>query len=214
MYDVILADPPWRYAHSRSKRRAIERHYNTMSMEDLANLPVQTLHNGCAVLFMWTTFPKLPQAMELFRYWDFEYKSGFAWNKYFGTRRKGMGYWFRQDQELMLVGSCGGAPAPPHDRRYDASMYGGYRGHSVKPEAAHQRIEGMYPRARKIELFARERRDGWDAWGNEVVSDVQLMPAVDCQCGHWGWTAPAHFARRSHFPVVLPPQPLACLGAA
>jgi N6-adenosine-specific RNA methylase IME4 len=170
-YDVILADPPWRYGFSRSKSRKIERQYPTMPTADIAALKVAELCKPDAVLFMWATMPKLPDALEVIKAWGFTYKTGAAWDKV----RLGMGYYFRGRHELLLVG-VRGKPRVPKPKDRPASILTEKRGrHSKKPEISFAAIERMYPDARKLEMFAREARPGWDAWGNEVESTVALQ---------------------------------------
>lgn len=188
-YDVILADPPWQYTFSPSASRAIENQYATMSLNDLAEMRgfVDGLHNydAPAIMFMWTTAPKLEDAMYLLRAWGFKYKTFDNWIKVprNPTRDQlalmqewekeegdyyGMGYYNRVRHEPILIGTCGGFSPPPPERRPVSSFYAEPRRHSQKPEEERGRIEFMYPDAKRIELFARDKRAGWDVWGNEV----------------------------------------------
>jgi len=207
MYDVILADPPWQYKHSRSKRRAIERQYPTMTLEDIRQLPVGTLANRNAVLYLWATAPKLADAMGVMARWGFDYTTCGIWDKRRTPTDLGVGYWFRGVHELLLIGKRRDFSPPPESERI-ASVQCEPRSstHSAKPAWTHIMIERSFPGTSKIELFARDRRAGWDSWGDEIVDgDVVLLP--DTTQGL------RRFARRSHFPVVLP-QPTTCLGAA
>ena len=116
------------------------------------------------VLFMWTTSPKVAEAIELLGAWGFEYRTCAVWVK----DRIGMGYYFRQQHELLFVATRGNVQLPDPDKRV-SSVFNSPRGeHSEKPEAIHEAIEAMYPEYTKLEMFARGKREGWDVWGDEV----------------------------------------------
>jgi N6-adenosine-specific RNA methylase IME4 len=169
-YDVVLADPPWRYGFSRSRSRKVERQYPTMKTADIAALNVAALCKRDSVLFMWATMPKLRDAFTVMDAWGFTYKTGGVWDKV----RLGMGYYFRGRHELLLIGVRGKPKVPaPQDR--PASIFTEKRRrHSQKPEISYAIVERMYPLAVKLELFCRTPHPGWDVWGNEVESTVEL----------------------------------------
>jgi len=100
-YEVILADPPWKYDFSKDSTDSIEYHYPTMILEEIKNLKVPSADN--AVLFLWATAPKLKEALEVIESWGFKYKTCAVWDKEW----IGMGYWFRGQHELLLVGIKG-----------------------------------------------------------------------------------------------------------
>ena len=162
-YPVIYADPPWRYDVVESESRAIENHYPTMSNEDIYALPIQSLCTDDAVLFLWATSPKLVEAIQVVAAWGFTYKTCMVWVK----DKIGMGYYARQQHELLLIATRGAPPTPaPADR--PSSVITATRGeHSAKPDEFYAVIERMYPALPKVELFCRSPRDGWSAWGNQ-----------------------------------------------
>lgn len=167
-YQIIYADPPWRYNFSKSNSREIENQYKTMSLEDIKGLDIPSENNS--VLYLWATAPKLIEALEVMKSWGFEYKTQLAWDK----EIIGMGYWFRGQHELLLVG-VRGKFSPPEQGLRISSVYREKRGkHSVKPDRIREYISEWYPDKVKIELFARQKTDGWDVWGNEVESDIVL----------------------------------------
>jgi len=167
-FDIVLADPPWRYAFSRSANRKIERHYDTLTIDRIRELAVPSSKD--CVLFLWATSPKLPDAMSVLEAWGFTYKTSAVWDKV----RIGMGYWFRGQHELLLVGTKG-SPSPPQASVRVSSVFRSARqAHSQKPTEVQDWIDRAYPDKTKVELFARCRRPGWSAWGNEVASDVVL----------------------------------------
>ena len=162
MYSVILADPPWRYDFSKSDSRQIENHYPTMTVPEIC--AYQFPRNPNSVLYLWATAPKLYEALAVMMAWGYEYKTHGVWDK----QIIGMGYWFRGQHELLLVG-VSGKFSPPDPEVRISSIISERRGkHSKKPIAVYEMIERAYPHLMKLELFARVHRDGWDAKGNEI----------------------------------------------
>jgi len=162
-YPVIYADPPWRYDVVESESRAIENHYPTMSNEDIYALPIQPLCTDDAVLFLWATSPKLAEAMQVVAAWGFNYKTCMVWVK----DKIGMGYYARQQHELLLIATRGAPPTPAPADRPSSVVNATRDAHSAKPTEFYELIERMYPGLPKIELFCRSPRDGWSAWGNQ-----------------------------------------------
>lgn len=186
-YGAILADPPWRYevwsgetavrrVHSIGSNVSAAVHYETMPADDIRALPVAELAAKDCVLFLWVTWPTLPQAMQLIEAWGFNYKTcAFAWMKAHAGQvelfheeieaHMGLGYWTRSNSEVCLLATRGKPRRLSKDVRQ--GIIAPRREHSRKPEGVHERIErlvgGPY-----LELFARQRRAGWDAWGNET----------------------------------------------
>jgi N6-adenosine-specific RNA methylase IME4 len=162
-FDVIYADPPWEYEFSVSESREIENQYPTMTLDELKRLEIPAADN--AVLFLWAPPPKLPEALEVMRAWGFRYVTCAVWDK----EKIGMGYWFRQQHELLLVGVKGNFSPPPPDKRFPSVIRSPRTEHSRKPEVVYEIIEAMFPNARLLELFARRNdRPRWVAWGNEI----------------------------------------------
>jgi len=163
-YPVLLADPPWRYEHVISESRAIENQYDTAEADDLGKIPVGDWATDDAVLFCWATSPKLAEALDLLTQWTFTYRTCLVWVK----DVIGMGYWVRQQHELLLIATRGDMVAPAPADRPSSVMTAPRAEHSEKPVVAHELIERMFPSLPKLELFARRPRDGWDVWGDEV----------------------------------------------
>ena len=103
-YSVIYADPPWRYSFSKSHTRDIENQYPTLTVEEIAALSIPAAKE--AVLYLWATAPKLREALHVMDAWGFEYKTHSIWDK----EILGMGYWFRGQHELLLVGPLLSSP--------------------------------------------------------------------------------------------------------
>ena len=162
-YQILYCDPPWRYDFSKSNNRQIENQYSTMEIEDIKRLIIPSADN--AVLYLWATAPKLIEALEVVKAWGFTYKTNMTWDKEW----IGMGYWFRGQHELLLVG-VRGKFSPPSQALRISSVYQEQRTrHSKKPDAIRNYIAQWYPDQSKIELFARQRTPGWDVWGNEIL---------------------------------------------
>ncbi|MEM9046727.1 MAG: MT-A70 family methyltransferase [Pseudomonadota bacterium] len=164
-YDLILADPPWKFSsNSRAKPgRNAMRHYDCMALADICALPVEDIAETSAVLYLWATVPMLDQAFDVMRAWGFRYVSNLTWRK----SRIGTGFWVRNRHEHVLIGRRG-KPRCPRPAHRDSIIESDQREHSRKPDELFHQIEEAYPTERKVELFARERRDGWDCWGDQV----------------------------------------------
>lgn len=165
-YPVIYADPPWRYEHIETESRAIENQYPTMALDEIKALDLDAIALDDCVLFMWATSPKLGEAFEVLRAWGFKYRTCAVWDK----QKIGMGYYFRQQHELLLV-AVRGQPMTPAPANRPSSVLSFPRGeHSAKPVEVYELIEAMYPELPKLEMFCRSPRDGWGAWGNQAAA--------------------------------------------
>ncbi len=168
-YQIIYADPPWKYNFSKDNSDRIENHYPTMELEEIKSIPINDIADENCVLYMWATAPKLIEAIEVIKAWGFEYKTHAIWDKDW----IGMGYWFRGQHELLFVGTKGHI-SPPNRKDLISSVIREKRTeHSKKPYKIRTLISKWYPDYNKIELFARQRFEGWDVWGNEVPKDTQ-----------------------------------------
>ena len=165
-FPVLYVDPPWRYEHVKTESRAIENHYPTMALEEIMSLDVADITTTDCVIFMWATSPKLAEAMQVIEAWGFEYRTCAVWVK----NRIGMGYYFRQQHELLLVATRGNPPTPKPEDRVSSVLSYDVGEHSTKPPEIAAIIESMYPTLPKVELFARAPRDGWAVWGNQAGS--------------------------------------------
>lgn len=170
-FGVILADPPWQFRlySEKGEEKSPQAHYSTMTIDDLARLPVRALANpdGCA-LVMWCTAPILGPAIDLLRAWGFRYSSAGAWAKRSSADKGwafGTGYRYRSAVEFWLLGTIG---QPRQTARNVRNLIvAPVREHSRKPDEMHEMIERQWE-GPYLELFARQRRPGWSSWGNEV----------------------------------------------
>jgi len=171
-------DPPWTYRvwSKKGPGRSAENHYPTMSLSDICALPVADLAAKDCVLFLWATFPNLPEAFEVIKAWGFTYKTvAFVWckrNRKSGSFFTGLGYYTRANAEICLLATRGSP------KRISRSVHQiidtPIERHSKKPDEARKRIVELMGDVPRIELFARERADGWDCFGNEVDGDIVL----------------------------------------
>ena len=186
-YNVIYADPPWSYDSKMAPGRGASRssscdYYSTMSLEEICCMQgaVQNIADKDCILFLWTTMPKLFDAQCVISDWGFTYKTAaFVWvkrnKKYNEERAKlhngiddfmGQGRWTRQNAEICLLCTKG------HPSRVSAKVrqivYFPIREHSRKPDEVRKRIVELCGDVPRIELFAREKVEGWDCWGDEL----------------------------------------------
>jgi len=177
-YQIILADPPWKFkvwCFGTGRGRLPDDHYPTMALDDICSLPVRDIADKNCILFLWTTFPKLQESFHVIESWGFIYKSaGFVWVKTnkSGSYWMGLGYWARGNPEVCLLATKG---HPHRVSKAVPQLVVTPRGkHSVKPDEVRDRIVQLMGDLPRIELFARQRVEGWDCWGNEVESDIDL----------------------------------------
>ena len=177
-YSIIYADPPWQYkVYSKNGLgRSAESHYPTMELEDIQALPVGELADTDCILFMWTTIPLLKDCFSVMKAWGFEYKTvGFVWikqNKKSDSLFWGMGHWTRANAEFCMLATKG------RPKRKSAGVHqviiSHIEEHSKKPDIVRHKIIELVGDLPRVELFAREKADGWDAWGNEVDCDIEI----------------------------------------
>jgi len=176
-YQIIYADPPWQFKNYNDKTATnwVGEHYKQMTTEDVCNLPIPKISDKDCILFIWATFPRLPDCLEVIKAWGFTYKTlGFNWYKenQDSSLFFGMGYWTRANSEICLLATKG------HPKRQDTNVFQVVRHprlkHSQKPSIIKTKIVELMGDLPRIELFAREKTEGWDVWGNEVESDIDL----------------------------------------
>lgn len=172
-YNVIYVDPPWGY-QNKATRAAADKHYGTMTLDELKQMPVG-YGGGClaaddCALFMWATFPMLREALDLIEAWGFKYKTiAFNWvkqNKSGAGLFWGLGNWTRSNSEICLL-AIKGKPKRVSAAVHSVVMTPVQR-HSQKPDEVRERIVKLVGDVPRIELFARQSAPGWDCWGNEA----------------------------------------------
>ena len=186
-YQIIYADPPWKYSFPGTRADKGD-DYPTMNAKEIARIPVGGIAEEDCVLFVWGIWTAIQDCLDVIRAWGFEYKTvAFVWVK---TKRNldvsqssffpvesfeeffGMGMWTRSNTEFCLLATRGNPKPASHSVRQ--IVYSPIREHSRKPEEAKESIVELMGDLSRIELFSREKTEGWDVWGNEVESDVDM----------------------------------------
>lgn len=173
-YQIIYADPPWKY-NDRKCNGACENHYQTMKIDDICKLPINQISDKDCVLFLWTTYPMLQEAMQLIKLWGFTYKTiGFQWLK---LNKKGKGYffglgrWTRGNTEPCLIAVKGKPYKHVISKCISQLVEFPIGKHSEKPPITRNKIVDLLGDLPRIELFARQQVDGWDCWGDQICSN-------------------------------------------
>ncbi len=170
-FRILYADPPWSYGNERPLSAGDQDdHYQTLSLDEIQHFKdsdgreVQDLPLDDAVLFLWTTSAMLEDAFAVIQGWGFEYKTSFIWDKV----KHNMGHYNSVRHELLLVAGRG-ASVPDERRLFDSVVVEERSSeHSEKPEIFYDIIETLYPNGRRVELFSRKKREGWDVFGNQL----------------------------------------------
>lgn len=180
-YSIIYADPPWAYLWGTGKNGgnfAPEKHYSTMSTDEICALDVKSLREKNCVLAMWSTSPCIPDALKVMEAWGFKYKTVlFTWvkqNPKALTVVCGAGSYTRSACEYVLLGMRG------HIKRISTDVisqvvFAPRTGHSRKPPVIREHLVSLFGDLPRIELFARSQTQGWDVFGNEVEDSIRLV---------------------------------------
>jgi N6-adenosine-specific RNA methylase IME4 len=188
-FGTLLLDPPWRFANRTGKmapeHKRLHR-YPTMSLEDLAALPVGELALPKSHLYVWCPNALLAEGLQLLRAWGFTYKTNLVWlkvRKDGGPDGRGVGFYFRNVTELLLFGVKGNLRTLKPGRRQVNLLRSRKQEHSRKPDEAYAIIEQCSP-GPYLELFARLKRPGWTQWGDQVESYEATRPVYRPYNGH------------------------------
>jgi N6-adenosine-specific RNA methylase IME4 len=166
VFNVLYADPAWPYDNTGVHGSA-EKHYDTMSIEDICSMKLPVADN--AVLFLWVTNPMLEVAFQVVHAWGFEYKTNIVWVKT-NLEKPGVGFYVRGRHELLFICTKGSfLPDQVGKEPLGSVVTADIQEHSRKPELFYDIIERMYPKQRYLELFARRTRSGWSSWGDQLV---------------------------------------------
>jgi N6-adenosine-specific RNA methylase IME4 len=188
-YNIIYADPPWSYDDKSLNRGGAERHYRTMSIDEIKAMNVNDISERDSILFMWATFPKLQEGLDVIKAWGFQFKTcAFVWIK---TNKRenviqssflpyesfdsfwGMGRWTRSNAEICLLAVKG----KPQRLNADVHqiVYAPISKHSKKPSEVRDKIIRLCGDLPRLEMFARTAPKGWDVYGNEVNNSIKLI---------------------------------------
>ena len=190
-YQIIYADPPWSFSNGlRTSKKdengkylfykpntTVGKKYETQSGDWIKNLNVSKISDDNVILFMWTTDSHLPLALEVIKSWGFTYRTiGFIWNKKekSGKQVCYMGIWTMKGSEICLLATKGKIHNKIQSHKVRQLTEAIRREHSQKPDVIKDKIIELMGDLPRIELFARNKREGWDVWGNEVESDINL----------------------------------------
>ncbi len=191
-YDLIMADPPWSFKNwsKKGEHKNASAKYDCMDMDAIKALPVQQLAAPDSLLWLWATNPMLDQAIDVLKGWGFTFVTAGTWVKLSKTGSKlafGTGYALRSANEPFLIGRMG---SPRLSRSVRSALMAPVREHSRKPDLAFSEAERLIaPQAgihapRLLELFSRQSRKGWDAWGNEIqkfnLNNEEAAPTLQC----------------------------------
>ncbi|MCC6619308.1 MAG: S-adenosylmethionine-binding protein [Chloroflexi bacterium] len=177
-FGTIVADPPWRFTNRTGKvapeHRRLSR-YDTMSIAEIAALPVREIAAGRSHCYLWTPNALVPDALKVLDAWGFTYKTIFVWHKVRkdgGSDGRGVGFYFRNVTETILFGVRGNLRTFQPGRRQVNLLATRKREHSRKPDEMYGIVEACSP-GPFLEMFARYPQPGWSAWGEEAAPDVQ-----------------------------------------
>ncbi len=177
-YNIIYADPPWSYSISNSVAGGSGQNtsYRCLRPVEIYEFPINDIVADDCVLFLWASYPMLPEALYCIKAWRFYYKTNaFIWvklNKKSKTPFFGMGQWTRRNTEICLLATKGNPKAINHS--ISELIQSPIEQHSKKPDIVRDKIVELCGDLPRIELFARKQHNGWDAWGDEIESDIKL----------------------------------------
>lgn len=176
-YNIIYADPPWSFGSKELQKykgirfTSINKHYETQSLNWIKSLPIKKISNKDCALFLWATDAHLKQAIQTIEAWGFKYITVvFVWEKLTnkGKTVSNLGSWTMKNYELCLLGTKGRMLKYKKINNIPQKIASERTKHSKKPDQARKNIELLFGELPRIELFAREKTEGWDVWGNEV----------------------------------------------
>ena len=177
-YEIIYADPPWSYNDKmKGTGFEIEKQYQTMSLEGIKALPVKDICEKDSVLLMWFVYGMLPEALQVVDSWGFKYKTiAFIWNKKskHGKNVYTMGRWTLSNTEAVLLATRGACSKYKTTNAMKQYVEAERTKHSKKPEIIRNKIVELFGDRKRLEMFAREKTEGWDVFGNEVDGSIAL----------------------------------------
>ena len=187
-YNIIYADHPWHYGSKSavnntkaSDIKPLSDRYQTMSLDELKAINVESVLENDAVCFMWATDSHLNEALEVMKSWGFKYKTiAFNWIKTTSTGKycKNVAPWTMKSSEICLLGTRGAMTKYKKKNNIESLVFAERTKHSKKPDEVRRRIETLFGDLPKLELFCRYPAEGWDVWGNEVECTAELPSAV------------------------------------
>jgi len=173
-YDIIVIDPPWDLKKLTHKKRPnqIGFDYNTMSNEEIKKLPIGEMLADSGLVFLWSTQKYLWDARDILKHWGFKHLLTMIWEKTYGKSSGMPLYGFRWNGEFILVGYKNKPELWPKRKLIPAVFQAENIGHSIKPQKFYDMVSVLGDK--RLDMFARKKREGWDVWGDEVESDINL----------------------------------------
>ena len=169
-YDLVQVDPPWSFKlySEKGEEKSAQAQYSCMTLDQIQRLPIYGLGKRDSLLVLWATNPMLREGLATLDAWGYRYVTCGTWGKTtkHGKIAFGTGFVLRCASELMLIGAKG---KPKTTRSTRSLIMGQVREHSRKPEEAYREIERLMPDARRADIFSRQVRLGWEAWGHEIT---------------------------------------------
>lgn len=183
-YRIIVADPPWKYGSKSavnnstgSEIKKLSEHYESMSTQDIANLPIKDMTEDDAACFLWCTDSHLKDGIEVMEKWGFKYKTiAFVWVKTTskGNICKNVAPWTLKSTEICLFGTKGAMTQFKLNNSVEQLVFAERTKHSKKPLEVIKRIETLFGDVPRLEMFARTQTEGWDVFGNQVDNSIEL----------------------------------------
>lgn len=175
-YSIIYIDPPWNYKDKGCNGNC-NQYYNTLTLEDLKLFPIPEIADTNSVLFIWITYPMIPEGLELIKSWGFIYKTiGFQWikeNKHNKQFFIGTGHWTRSNSEACFIATKGKISALNHN--IHQIIKSPITKHSEKPTIIYKKIVELMGDIPRIEIFARKEVYGWDCFGNQIKTNINKL---------------------------------------
>lgn len=181
-YNIIYADPPWKYGskHYQSDGRdfvSLKKHYDSMTNDEIKNLKIKNICDKDCACFLWVTDSHLKEGIEVLESWGFKYKTiAFVWIKKYATGKFCYNFapYTLKSSEICLLGIKGSVGKFKKANNIKQLVIEERTKHSKKPDEVRLRIEKLFGNISRVELFAREKNEGWDSWGNEIKNDIEL----------------------------------------
>tara|TARA_R110000851_G_scaffold282396_1_gene435918 strand:- start:359 stop:904 length:546 start_codon:yes stop_codon:yes gene_type:complete len=174
-YNTIVIDPPWAIGsfgntgRKGHKIKPMSDNYKTMSIEDIKKMPIKEIATDNAFIFLWTTHTFLPECFDILKEWGFKYHLTLTWDKGRGLTHFG----FHRKTEFCLFAYNGKLNHEVKGKSIHSVMYEYNKGHSIKPDIFYNEIQRKFPQP-YLDIFARDERDGWSVFGDEVDNSINL----------------------------------------
>ncbi len=168
-YSTVVADPPWQF---RRQPRSVSPGYKLLTLDEIKRIPLKDISKENSHLYLWIPNAFIKEGVEVMQAWGFEYKTVITWAKH----QIGVGNHFRNSTEQILFGVRGRLPLLRRDLR--TWFLADRRQHSRKPDEFYRLVESASP-APRIDIFSREKREGWDQWGDQINFFNQQIQEAD-----------------------------------